>query len=153
MLKPTYAHTRTRVKIDVRDFPDRDEKGGDLYLQGWAVEVCVPGDEVFQLVPAEFIDASIQDDGKLPGQISVDHVIQHPKQCVAIEVERLAEALGLTRPDGVWTFAVRFVSMSGVFGAQEPYAKILLDLSKPGKTNVQPDVKAYPATRALQYGM
>ena len=155
MLRKIHANQRATVFVDVREFPDTDINNGDLYYQGWMLEVLPPGEEEFEVVPAEFIDATILDDGKLPGQISPNHVIQHPKQAVAFEVERFAEARaiqGAKRKDGVWKFAIRHVSISGVVGGQEPYATLMLDLSKPGKTDVMPVVGAFPATRALHYG-
>lgn len=147
-LKKTILGERsTQLFIDVKDFPAKDINGGDLYYQGWIAEVCPPGEEEFEVIPAAYLDATIQDDGQVPGQISSNNVIQHPKRAVAFDVERFSRDR-MVPIDGVWTITTRHISIAGVAGPQSPYNKFPLDLSRPAGTGVMPQVIPAPVSGA-----
>ena len=141
------------VYFEPPTFPVADEKGGDLYLQGYSIEVLFPNlpTPEFELIPRDFIDPTLTEDNIPPGQVNERHVVLYPKRGVRIDVERLEKFRGLVRKDGVWTFAARWISHSGVWSDQDTWQTILLDLSKPKVTGLKPKVFAMPSALATMH--
>jgi hypothetical protein len=150
--KKILVQPRATLKVTMLDSPATDIKGGDVFIQGWLIEVLPPGEEVFEVIPSAYLDASLQDDGMLPGQVSANGVIQRPKKTVTFKIEDFVEARDL-KIDGGWTFTIRHVSLAGKVSEQEPYVTMYLDLSEPARTNVSPTVTAFPATGAITFGV
>jgi len=149
---PSYSVSLEAV-IDYRitDVPVKDDKGGDSFNAGFILEVMPPGQERFEVIPAPFIKALVNEQGGQPGQVRPNGTVLLPATIAKIYLERFVEYRNLPL-DGLWTFTHRWVSMAGKVSDQEPYQKLYLDLNKPAIANSPAALDTQPAEGALRFG-